>query len=257
MIINPQLAGDAFFWPGTGPKAHIGILLSHGFSATAAEVRLLAERLHAAGYTVAGPLLPGHKTTSEDLNIRRWPEWVATIETTHAQLKQSCDQILVGGESLGGLLALYHASRHPEVAAILTYSPAIQLKFLTRLGAALLAPFVKEFKPQAGPHTKVDDYWQGYAVRPAQAVRQLVEFNGVVRRLLPKVQPPLLIVQGCLDQTIDTSGADLLYTRVGSHLKELHWMEKSSHCVILDQELPQVADLTLNFITKVLQAETA
>ena len=63
MILNPHLEGDSFFWEG----GEVGILLIHGFTATTAEVRPLAEFLHKNGYTVAGPLLPGHYTKPDDL----------------------------------------------------------------------------------------------------------------------------------------------------------------------------------------------
>ena len=55
---NPQLDGDPFWFEG-GP---IGVLLVHGFTATPVEVRRLADRLNAQGYTVAGPLMAGHGT---------------------------------------------------------------------------------------------------------------------------------------------------------------------------------------------------
>ena len=62
---NPQLDGEDFFVQGNST----GILLIHGFTATTTEVRLLAENLHHVGFTVAGPLLPGHGTHPEDLKI--------------------------------------------------------------------------------------------------------------------------------------------------------------------------------------------
>jgi carboxylesterase len=256
MIVNPQLEGDSFLWEGAGANARLGLLLSHGFTATTAEVRPLAQRLRAAGYTVAGPLLPGHKTTPDDLNARHWQDWVGAIDDTYSQLKRTCDRIIVGGESLGGLLALYHASQHPEVAAILTYAPAIQVSAVTLFGVKALSPFVKEFTPKAGPRTLVDEYWQGYAVRPTQAVLQLYAFMDEVQKILPKIKSPLLIVQGRLDTTIDPQGAVRLYEQAGSKVKELHWFEKSTHCIILDQELPEVSALTLNFIAKVAEADT-
>ena len=81
-LFNPHLEGDPFFWEG-GPT---GILLVHGFTATPAEVRLLAKILHERGFTVAGPLLPGHGTKPEDLNRVRWQDWVEEGEKAYRQL---------------------------------------------------------------------------------------------------------------------------------------------------------------------------
>lgn len=256
MLVNPNLEGDSFFWTGTGPNAQVGVLLSHGFCATAAEVRPLAKLVHAAGYTVAGPLLPGHKTTPDDLASKHWQDWVDAFDKTYRQLKDQCQQVVVGGESMGGLLALYHASFHPEVAAVLTYAPAVQLPASTYWGVQLLWPFVKEFKPGPGPRTQVDAIWQGYGVRPGRAILQLFRLMSETGKRFPQVQPPLLVVQGRLDTSIVPGAAQTLYDRAGSRVKELHWMADSTHCVILDKELPTVADLTLKFIAKALGAET-
>ena len=124
MIYNPQLEGDPFLWEG-GPT---GVLLIHGYTATTAEVRPLAGILHQQGYTVAGPLLPGHNTRPEDANRYRWRDWVRAVEESYRQLAAHCQRVIIGGESMGALLALYLASEHPEVAAILAYAPALKLK---------------------------------------------------------------------------------------------------------------------------------
>jgi carboxylesterase len=137
---NLHLEGDAFFWQA-GPD---GVLLSHGLTATAAEVRPLAHELHEAGYTVAGPLLPGHGTTPADLNRTPWQDWVRATEEIYQQLAARCERIFVGGESMGALAALYLASEHPEAAAVLAYAPAIRLNLSAwdRLRLRLLAPFI-------------------------------------------------------------------------------------------------------------------
>ena len=57
---NPDLAGETFYWE----SGKVGVLLVHGFTATTTEVRLLAQCLHAEGYTISAPLLPGHNHAS-------------------------------------------------------------------------------------------------------------------------------------------------------------------------------------------------
>lgn len=100
---NPELLGEEFFWSG-GP---VGILLCHGFTATTAEVRPLARCLNAAGYTVAGPLLPGHNTSPADLNRVRWQDWLKAFDAMLDRLYARCETVIVGGESTGGVLSLY------------------------------------------------------------------------------------------------------------------------------------------------------
>ena len=140
LLRNPHLEGTPFYWEA----GSTGVLLCHGFTATTAEVRLLAGSLHVHGYTVAAPLLPGHGTTPQDCNRFTWQDWYASVEQTYLQLVEGCQRVVIGGESTGALLVLYLAAKYPEVAGILCYAPALRLR-LGR-GASLLlsvlAPFI-------------------------------------------------------------------------------------------------------------------
>ncbi len=248
---NPHLEGDTFFWDG----GRIGFLLFHGFTATTAEVRPLARVLHSEGYTVAGPLLPGHGTSPYEMNRCLWQEWAATAETAYASLAEHCDHIFVGGESMGGLLALYLAQQHPEIVSILTYAPAIKVPFSAYMKVlmpliALFVPLI--LKPEPAPNA-VTPRWQGYPTIPTQAAVQLLGLQRYVRAHLDHISQPLLIVQGKLDETVDPEGATILHRQISSELKPLYWMPQSTHCVLLDREQDQVTDITLEFIQQVLR----
>ncbi|MFO7585595.1 MAG: alpha/beta fold hydrolase, partial [Anaerolineales bacterium] len=169
---NPHLDGDSFFLPA-GPT---GILLSHGYTATAAEVRLLAEKLHEQGYTVAGPLLPGHGTSPQELNRTNWQEWVKDGQELLDRLFETCEQVWVGGESMGGVLALYLAAKNPKVKGLLLYAPAIKLTMTTidKIKLYLVAPFIEQ-NPRSGLDNP--DKWQGYPAVPLKGVIQLLRFQ--------------------------------------------------------------------------------
>jgi carboxylesterase len=246
---NPQLEGDSFLWEG-GP---VGVLLSHGFTATTAEVRLFARFLHERGYTVAGPLLPGHGTTPEEMNRHRWQDWATAVESAYQELASRCERVFVGGESMGAILALYLAAEHPEALGILAYAPALKVASrATPLLLPLLAPFVPVVSKGESPRTHADDFWQGYTVNPLRAAAELARLQREVRRRLTEITQPLLIVQGRLDRRIAPDAPALLAREVRSTWYEIHWLEQSTHCVLLDREWQQAADLGLNFITRVL-----
>ncbi len=226
------------------------MLLVHGLTATTAEVRPLAENLHAAGYTVAGPLLPGHGTQPEDLNRVSWRDWVRTVEAAYAELKARCSRVAVGGESTGAVLALHLAATHPDVAAVLAYAPALKL-MLTRstyVMGQLLAPLGLMLKPKPGPPSEADGLWQGYDVRPLKGARELLRLQDVVRPMLPAIRQPMLIVQGRLDRTVDPGAPQEIYDRVNSADKELVWLGRSGHCVALDCEREQLFEATRRFL---------
>jgi len=87
------------------------------------------------------------------------------------------------------------------------------------------------------------------------AANQLRRLQGVIRRLLPRVHQPALIFQGEKDQTIDASGAQLIFDTISSEDKELVWLLRSGHCIILDVEREQVYQKTLDFITSVVKRQ--
>ncbi len=242
---NPHLDGDSFFWQN-GPT---GILLLHGYTATAAEVRLLAEKLHSTGYTVAAPLLPGHGTHPDDLNRVRWQEWAQTGQNMLNQLLQTCQTVWVGGESMGGVLALYLAARNPQVKGILLYAPAlvVSMNWLNKLKLYLGAPFLSQIG-----RSKLDnpDTWQGYPALPLKGVIQLLRFQAATLPLLPKIHQPLLVFQARLDTTVAPQTGQVILQGVSSKIKEHYWMEKSHHTILLDVELDDVTAQTLAFLER-------
>jgi carboxylesterase len=244
---NPQLDGTPFFWE----SGSTGVLLCHGFTATTAEVRLLAQALFSKGYTVCGPLLSGHGTTPCDCNHYSWQDWYASVEHAFLQLTARCKTVVIGGESMGALLVLRLACDHPEVAAILCYAPALRLKLSRRqvFLLTLLAPFITSIPKEPS----IDDNpWQGYSVQPLKGAKQLITLQKEIAPLLHRIHQPILIMQGRLDPTVHASAPQIIYDRVGSSVKELEWLENSTHCVILDKEHDLAADLTIKFLQRVL-----
>ena len=247
MIHNPALDGDLFYWPG-GP---VGVLLVHGFTATVAEVRLLAETLYRSGYTVAAPLLPGHYTHPRDLNRVRWQDWISAVEEMYLRLKAECDRVVVGGESTGGIISIYLAAQHPEIAALLLYAPTLRLTMrpIDKLRLYLSSPFIAWI-----PKSNLDsnDLWQGYPVNPLKGVIQLLKLQNQVRPLLEKIDQPTLIVQGRLDETVHPEVPEIIYNTIHSKVREKHWMSESGHCVILEPERQEIFEITLRFLETVL-----
>jgi carboxylesterase len=135
------------------------------------------------------------------------------------------------------------------------YAPALRLNIKTFDSILLhvLAPFVRWL-----PKKNLDSntLWQGYTVNPLKGVLQLINLQKKVYPHLPEVTQPVLIIQGKLDTTVHPEVPNLIFDQVGSKIKEKYWMEKSQHCVILDQEFDQVTEITHLFLDKVLSTKT-
>ena len=247
LIQNPHLPGDPFYWEGGSS----GVLLIHGYTATTAEVRPLAKTLHAAGYTVAGPVLPGHNTRPADINRYTWEDWVAAAEESYRELASRCERVFVGGESTGGVLALYLGSKYPAISGILTYAPALKLNIAPwhEVVIRLLAPFVPYISKKPS-NNAADTLWKGYTVNPLKGTLQLLRLQRETLPLLPAIRQPILIVQGRLDKTVRPDVPDTIYNGVKSAIKESHGMKNSGHCVALDCEFDQVAEITLRFLER-------
>jgi len=243
-IKNPELDGETFFFTGND---EVGILLFHGFTASTAEVRLLANCLHTSGYTISAPLLPGHGTHPDDLNHVKWQDWVKRGEIAYQELKQQTKKVFVGGESMGALVALMITANHPEVKGVITSAPAMKVNNLW--ASPLIALFTKWL-----PKEKKEDglAWKGYNVNPLKGAVQLLKMQRVARKAIRQIKQPILVVTGALDTTITPDSADLVIANIGSADITQVCMQQSTHCVLLDKEIDRVCQLTKEFIRKLI-----
>lgn len=246
-LVNPQLNGEPFFLEG----GSTGVLALHGLTATPVEVRSAAERLHALGYTVAGPLLPGHGTAPKDLNQTKWTDWVSAAEAEYQRLRERCERVFLLGESMGAVACLYLATQHPEAAGLLLFAPAIRLRLSDwdKLRLRLLSPFV-----MGVPKGSLDaeGRWQGYRVNPLKAALQLVALQDTVLARLHLIRQPVFVAQGRFDKTIDPEAGKIILRGVTSPVKEgVVWHENSSHVILIDDEIEQAVAAAAAFMERV------
>jgi len=159
--------------------------------------------------------------------------------------------VFVAGLSLGSLLTLYLAAHHPELAGAILYSPATLVAspkiYLTPLLKYLVRSTPKAAKsdltdPQA--HLRL---WS-YEANPTAGAHQVLKLMRRVRRLLPRVTCPLLVVHSTLDQVIHPRSARYTYERVASTDKRLLTLHNSGHCLTVDSEWERVAQESWDFI---------
>jgi carboxylesterase len=239
IVQHTELDGSRIFWKGNS----IGILLLHGFTATTVEVRPMAKFLSDFGYTVSAPLLPGHGHTPEEMNRVSWREWVECAEKAYSGLSTDCKKIFILGESMGGLIAMMLSIAHPEIAGIMLFAPALSVPGLA------VAEFIWPFKSFIFKKN-VDETmeWQGFNVVPLHAAAQLLKLQRRVKRCMEKITNPTIIFQGKLDRSIDLMSSVMVLEGIGSTEKELIWMEESTHCILIDRQLPEAEMACLEFI---------
>src|SRR5215831_13192485 len=104
------MAGKGFFYPG-GRK---GVLLIHGLTGTPTEMKHIGKGLARRGFTVYGAQLAGHCGTEADLLATGWQDWYRSIESAMFVLCSCVDHVFAAGLSMGAILALHLAAKHPD-----------------------------------------------------------------------------------------------------------------------------------------------
>jgi esterase/lipase len=184
-------------------KTKIAFLYLHGFSASQAEGepvhRDLAKKYNANLYLSR---LAEHGTEHGDstmINLTAG-EFEASAENALSVAERLGDNIVVIGTSAGGALALYLASRHPEIKAIVLYSPCVKLydptaTILDKPWGLQIARLVtggrtKKFEPDSRDHA---NYWQlNYRIEALVALQSLVT-NTMKPETFSKITCPVFL----------------------------------------------------------------
>ena len=237
-----------FFFPG-GPT---GCLLVHGFSGSPPEMRPMGEFLAGKGITVVGVRLAGHGTSPEEMARTTWRDWVASAEEGLQELKRRCRKVFAAGLSMGGLIVLHLAAHHSLKGVIAMATPAYipdrRFRFLP-----LVQHFIRWVKPEIKPDftdPEAEKRISSYKILPTRCLVSLGQFLCLVRRELPQVKAPVLIMQGEKDHHIPQESARIIFERVGSEEKEIVWWPNSGHCITVDSEREAVWARAYEFIER-------
>lgn len=244
---------DPFHAEGTpGPDGRrVGVLLSHGFTGSPASIRPWAQALADEGYAVTVPLLPGHGTTWQQMNTTSWSDWSAAVEQAYVDLAARCDAVVVGGLSMGGALALWLASRHPEVAGVLLVNPAVASTNKQLLAVPLLKRVLPSMPGLANDIKKpgVDEH--GYDRTPLRALASFVGCWKDLRAALPQVTAPLLLMRSAEDHVVDPSSSRIILRTVSSRDAREIVLEDSYHVATLDHDAPLIERESVAFVARV------
>jgi len=122
------------------------ILLIHGLNDSPFYMADLAETLHDMGFNVLTVLLPGHGTKTRDMLEITAEQWRTEVEIGLNIAALVGKNVIVGGFSLGGTLAIDAAIKHPEIKALLLFSPAVRLRFFDTLYGLACLPGIRSLQ---------------------------------------------------------------------------------------------------------------
>jgi carboxylesterase len=223
--------------PGREPS----LLALHGFSATPNEVLMLTELAAEFGLGRRAPLLPGHGTHARDLARTCYEDWYAHAE--HALLELSAKgPVIVGGQSMGAVVALDLACRHPErVLGLIALANATRLASPFPdlfLAVARHLPPIDFALPKFGGSDVRDPEMRyahvTYSTQPMQAALHLRAAGLRVLDQLHKVRCPTFVAHGRYDAVCPVSNAWQVCERLGTQDVELVLLQRSAHILTKD-----------------------
>jgi carboxylesterase len=244
-----------------------GALLLHGLGGTPVEMRYVALALARAGMTVSCPQLAGHNGSFAELQASSWYDWYASAEMALDRLRERCDAVLVGGLSMGAVLALMLAAeRKADVQGAALYAPTLRLngwgvpwyarlfdivphKWLAdQFDFAEREPYgIKDPRVRALLGAAIesgDSAKAGMFKVPGGAMLELRRLVRAVRRRAHEVTQPVLLVHPREDDRANLSNSFWLQRNLGG-LVDAVVLDDSYHVVTMDRQRHIVAERTV------------
>ncbi|HEX5861053.1 MAG TPA: alpha/beta fold hydrolase [Nocardioides sp.] len=227
----------------------IGVVLSHGFTGSPASMRPWADALAERGYAVELPLLPGHGTTWQEMNVTTWDDWYGEVVRAFEKALAENDVVAACGLSMGGALVLRLAADHPDrVAAAVVVNPMVITRRKDVLALPLLKWLVRSFPGITNDIKKPGGEEHGYSRTPLKAAHSMFRAGRRLARDLPRITSPLLVFRSEEDHVVDDATGPLIAARVSSRDLTERTLHNSYHVATLDHDAPRIFEESAAFI---------
>jgi carboxylesterase len=195
------------------------------------------------------PLLPGHGTRPEDLNLVKWKQWPDKVEEELNELLVQCEKVFIAGLSMGGGTTLNVATRHSKkLAGIILVNPMMHVRFVPPQVAWAISRFQK-MRDSVGDDIKKPGVTEhGYDSLPALGVYQLLKMLSYTRKRLHDVTAPLQLFHSVDDHTLPVSNTELIMKLIGSKEKHRIELTNSYHVATLDYDADVIFENSRVFI---------
>jgi carboxylesterase len=240
--------------PWSAPGGPHGALVVHGFTGNPQSLRGLAEALHDAGYAVELPLLPGHGTAVDDMIETGWTDWTAAVDAAYEALATRADRVVVAGLSMGGALALWLASRHPEIAGVVCVNPVVEVGAEMVDGIRQMVDGGIDRIPAIGDDVADPaGHEEAYDATPLRPLLSLADAAAETVDGLRKVSCPVLLMTSPQDHVVDPHNSDIVAERVSGPVERVA-LERSYHVATLDYDKDLIFERAVEFAGRVTAA---
>ncbi len=227
-------------------------VLIHGINGSPEDMYELREALEAQGFRTHNLLLPGHGTSIHDFAQHGWDEWrQAVADAADGALSAQCP-VFVVGHSLGAALALSVAADRPQLAGVVALCPPVRLYDVIAKAVAAarhIAPYLpawgEDIRDRKGARLRYRR--EVYRWTSTVALHTLMRELPHLRRALPSVSVPALVVAARHDHVVPVRDGREAFALIGSQRKELVVLHESFHAVTKDCERHTVNAHVLGF----------
>lgn len=244
--IYPQ--AQPFFLKGSQETA---LLFIHGFTASPSELYPTAQLIYdLCGYTLSGPLLPGHGSNPCSLNKSSWEEWYNAVRKELNFLMENYHRVFVGGLSMGGLLALHAGYMVKGLQGAISINAPIFNRFPLRTA---ISPLIGRIQPyyskKDGPNQRrlKQEGRFAYNVIPVKAFQSVMNLRNTVMEEVNNINLPVLLIQSLKDESIHPRSVYYLQEKIKhTELIELH---SSEHVATMGSEKDKIARAIVDFVS--------
>jgi carboxylesterase len=155
-----------------------------------------------------------------------------------------CDEVVVAGQSMGGAVAIHLAATEPRIRAVAALATPLtvndrRLRFI---------PVLKRLRRWHFPDGAIDladpgavEELHSYGRRSTRSLHELMRLLALLRRELPMVRQPVLLLHGAGDRTVDPVNLEALARGlVCSAEVETVLLPRSGHAISVDVERDEV-----------------
>jgi carboxylesterase len=231
-----------------------GVLLIHGLGGTPIEMRYVALALSRAGHSVSVPQLAGHCATEVDIKFSTWQDWYASVDSALTELRKTCDTVVVGGLSAGAVLSLHlwlngwgvpwygklwRFVYHKWVANLIQFTECEPYGIKDKRMREMVIEALHSGDPSKA----------GMWSTPGGPMLELRWLTDIVRRQLPSIKQPTLLLHPREDDRADINNSFYLQRKLGGPV-EMTVLDDCYHIVTIDKQRDVVAERTVDFTSR-------
>lgn len=269
--------------------AKTGVLLLHGLTGVASEMRPIEKYLQGLGYETEAPTLDGHGASEKEMLDSSAKSWIASADAALEKLAKRCDNLVVLGLSMGASISAILAHRHgSRISGLIMLSPTLKYdamptheNFDLRRCSGLVHDLI-HVTSFACPWFGRTFYWTEsppYGLRDERLQRQITKALEAAKRgeetkfglfrthflslsnmnlvtdefknCAPEIRCPVFLISSLEDSLVSISNGTNAYAKLGSRNKSMAALTGCDHVMTLDLQRKYVCRLVGEFMEAV------